>query len=84
MADKPLSQRQANRANHIYGGMLKNKREFVRRYRNKANDMMLGRANKIARLESVEMKKPKLKNLLRIVLKKKDLNLLISTMIIPS
>ena len=71
MADKPLSQRQASRANHIYGGMLKNKREFVRRYRNKANDMMLGRANKIARLESVKMKKAQIKELIKNRLKEK-------------
>jgi len=64
MADKPLSKQQAGRANFVYGGMLKNKREFVRRYRNKANDMMLGRANKIARLESDKMNKDRLKELI--------------------
>lgn len=65
MADKPLSQRQAGRANYVYGGMLKNKREFVRRYRNKANDMMLGRANKVARKAVEEMNKDKIKELVK-------------------
>ena len=65
MADKPLSQRQADRANYVYGGMLKNKREFVRRYRNKANDMMLGRANKVARKAVEEMNKDKIKELVK-------------------
>jgi hypothetical protein len=65
MADKPLSQRQASRANYVYNGMLKNKREFVRRYRNKANDMMLGRANKMARKAVEEMNKEKIKELIQ-------------------
>ena len=71
MADKPLSQRQASRANYVYGGMLKNKREFVRRYRNKANDMMLGRANKMARKAVEEMNKEKIKELIKTRLKEK-------------
>lgn len=71
MADKPLSQRQADRANYVYGGMLKNKREFVRRYRNKANDMMLGRANKMARKAVEEMNKEKIKELIKTRLKEK-------------
>lgn len=65
MADKPLSQRQASKANYVYNGMLKNKREFVRRYRNKANDMMLGRANKMARKAVEEMNKEKIKELIQ-------------------
>lgn len=65
MADKPLSQKQASRANYVYNGMLKNKREFVRRYRNKANDMMLGRANKMARKAVEEMNKEKIKELIQ-------------------